>query len=178
MKLYQLILLIALIGVAFAGFGYFFIQRGAKQANCPTSMETVAEKALVVNVLDPEYYVDGHIAGSINVPYTQVEKAAEGWDKSRIIVTYCTNYQCTASMAAAQLLKNRGFVNARAYEGGVVEWKKLHDQDPEKYPFEGTAKQGYYAAPNEAPKEVAHDPLAISAEELSRLIRVHNSLQK
>ena len=40
------------------------------------------QSMIVVNVLDKEMYDDCHIAGSIQVPFADVEKEAKKWDKT------------------------------------------------------------------------------------------------
>ena len=76
----------------------------------------------VVNVLEPEYYKLGMIPGSRKIPLSQLEGRTGELDKSKEVVTYCANTQCSASSEAAKVLAERGF-NVRAYEGGIQEWK-------------------------------------------------------
>ncbi len=80
-----------------------------------------AGKVQVVNVLDPEWYKLGFIKGSQKIPLGELEKRLRELDKSKEVVTYCANTQCTASSEAAKRLAARGF-NVRAYEGGIKEW--------------------------------------------------------
>lgn len=119
---------------------------------------------VVVNVLDKEYHDNCHIAGSINVPFAEVENfAPKHWDKETELVFYCANYKCTASGEAAKMLKNMGYKHVWAYEGGVAEWKKLG------YPVEGPCKadeQHAYLNDMEKPTKTVSDVSEISAEEL------------
>ncbi len=127
-----------------------------------------ANKSLyVINVLDKESYEDCRIAGSINVPFDQVETFAKDLDKSSEVVVYCANYMCTASGAAAQKLKDMGFENVWAYEGGTAEWYQMNMKSEGNYPVEGTCKASYLAAANEKPAEADHAGVTIiSAEDL------------
>jgi rhodanese-related sulfurtransferase len=103
----------------------------------------VATKAVVVNVLDKEFYDDCHIKGSLNVANFPFENAEffKDFDKSTPIVFYCSNYMCTGSGAAAQVLKDAGFTNVKAYEGGMAEWLQ------KGYSVEGPCKQTYLREP-------------------------------
>jgi rhodanese-related sulfurtransferase len=127
-----------------------------------------AEQSLyVINVLDKESYDDCRIAGSINVPFDQVETFAKDLDRSAELVVYCANYMCTASMAAAQKLKDMGFENVWAYEGGTAEWYQMNMKSEGKYPVEGACQASYLSAANEKPADEGHPAVAIiSAEEL------------
>lgn len=82
-----------------------------------------AGEVQVVNVLDPEWYKLGLIKGSQKIPLGELEKRLGELDKSKEVVTYCANTQCTASSEAAKKLAKKGF-KVRAYEGGIKEWKE------------------------------------------------------
>ena len=104
---------------------------GQKTHAAPTS------GLIVVNVLDPEYYDDAHIAGSINISVDDLDKAAQQWDKDAEIIFYCTNYWCTSSGYAAGQLAKQGFKKVYAYEGGMAEWHQ------KGYPSEGPRTKSY-----------------------------------
>lgn len=131
----------------------------------------------VINVLDKNSYDDCRIAGSINVPFEQVETFAKDLDRSAEMVVYCANYMCTSSMAAAQKLKEMGFENVWAYEGGTAEWYQMNLKSEGKYPVEGSCQAGYLSAANEKPAEVAPSLVAvISADELQQKMTVSGLL--
>jgi len=121
----------------------------------------------VINVLDKNNYEDCRIAGSINVPFEEVETFAKDLDRKAEIVVYCANYSCTASSAAAQKLKELGFENVWAYEGGTAEWYQMGLKAEGKYPVLGTCQASYLSAANEhvAQAEAPSVPV-INAEEL------------
>jgi rhodanese-related sulfurtransferase len=120
----------------------------------------------VINVLDKESYDDCRIAGSINVPFDQVETFAKDLPRSTEMVVYCANYMCTSSAAAAQKLKEMGFENIWAYEGGTAEWYQMNKRAEGKYPVEGTCQASYLSAANERPAEMSPSVAIISADEL------------
>lgn len=86
------------------------------------------EDFLLVNVLSEDEYLKDHIKGSVSIPLegeeflTKVEKKAGS--KNYKIVTYCASQDCDASRKAAGKLKEAGFTNVSAYEGGMKEWKE------------------------------------------------------
>jgi len=132
-------------------------------------IESPAQSMYVINVLDKDSYNDCRIAGSINVPFEIVETFAKDLDRNTEMVVYCSNYMCSASGAAAQKLKEMGFENVWAYEGGTAEWYQMNQTAAGKYPVIGTCKASYLSAANEKPAEEAHSSVAvISAEELQQ----------
>lgn len=46
--------------------------------------------AIFIDVRDPEYYEAGHIAGAINIPYSQVEARVKELDPNQHLILYCT----------------------------------------------------------------------------------------
>lgn len=81
-------------------------------------------KATLVDVLSPESFAKSHLAGAINIPLGEIEKRAAELDKNATIVTYCANYVCQASSAAAEKLLKLGFTDVRDYKGGLHEWQE------------------------------------------------------
>ncbi len=113
----------------------------------------------VINVLSPETYEDCHIAGSINVPYDNLAEYANDLPKDAELVVYCASYMCPMSKRAWHLLKDKGFTNVRAYEGGTSEWYSLG------YPTKGVAELKYLKEHYDKP--IANGDIeTITAEEL------------
>lgn len=110
--------------------------------NCQKANTEVVEadkkeaSMIVVNVLDKEFYDECHIKGSIQVAFDNVEEYFKNIDRNTPIVTYCSNYACTASGFVAQMLTDMGFKNVKAFEGGMAQWYQ------KGYPVEGTCKGG------------------------------------
>lgn len=119
----------------------------------------------VINVLDKESYDDCSIAGSVSVPFADVESFAQNIDRSTEMVVYCANYLCTASGAAAQKLKEMGFEKVWAYEGGTAEWYQLGKTNG-NFPVNGTCAASYLTAANTKPAEETLDVPVITAEQL------------
>jgi len=92
---------------------------------------------LVINILDENLYQDCHIAGSIHVPFDQLELYMKDKDHGAEIVLYCSNYACGASAYAVKMLQKLGFEHVYAYEGGMAEWYQ------KGLPVEGPCEQSY-----------------------------------
>src|SRR5437016_267351 len=94
---------------------------------CKKSDMQESKKAnmVVMNVLDKNLYDNCHIKGSVNVPFSDVEQYAKDLDRDTKLVTYCANYQCSASGESARKLTQMGFKDVSAYEAGIVEWKQM-----------------------------------------------------
>lgn len=123
----------------------------------------------VVNVLDDKLYADAHIKGSVHVDYDKIKDAAAAWDKNDTVVVYCANYQCKASGEAARQLQEMGFVNAKAYEGGMAEWYQLNKAGDASYAFEGPAQESYLATVVE-PAAPEAGVVVINAADLKELM--------
>ncbi len=129
-------------------------------------MKQQKQTLYVINVLDKESYEDCNIAGSINVPFQDVESFAKDLDRATEMVVYCANYMCAASGSAAQKLKEMGFEKVWAYEGGSAEWYQLGSKEQDKYPVHGSCKASYLTAANQKPEHTEADVLIISAQAL------------
>jgi rhodanese-related sulfurtransferase len=126
----------------------------------------------VINVLDKESYDDCNIAGSVNVPFKDVENFAKDLDRNAEVVVYCANYMCTASGAAAQKLKEMGFEKVWAYEGGTAEWYQLGKANGD-YRVTGSCSASYLTAANAKPTEEATDVAVITADQLREKMIAH-----
>lgn len=139
---------------------------------CSWMSNSKKQSMIVVNVLDKEMYDDCHIAGSIQVPFADVEKEAKNWDKSAKVVIYCSGYLCTASGHAARTLKKMGFTQVWAYEEGMAGWKQAG------LPTEGPCVLAYLDLPNEKLGNAVHEDVTdISTQELFDLMKSEGLLQ-
>ncbi len=131
----------------------------------------------VINVLDKDTAQDCKIAGSLNVPFEEIESFAKDLNRKTELVVYCANYRCTASGSAAQKLKDMGFENVWAYEGGTAEWYQMGLAAEGQYPVEGACQESYLAAINEKPahEEDAGIPV-IGIDELRQKMMAHGLL--
>ena len=127
---------------------------------------------MIVNVLNKELYDDLHIAGSIHVPYEEVEESINNnWStlpKDTPVIFYCSNYACSASGEVARYMRKQGFSHAYAYEGGMAEWFNLHKQD-KTYKIVGEGKQSYLTRLNPV-KPAPTDVKIVSAEQLKKML--------
>ena len=100
-------------------------------------------KLVVINVLDKDYYDDCHIAGSVNIPFGEVEDRITSLNKKDQHVIYCSNYACTAAPFTAGIMKKAGFENVSVFHGGIVQWHQ------KGYPCTGPATMEYLQDSNE-----------------------------
>jgi rhodanese-related sulfurtransferase len=122
----------------------------------------VNKNFFLINVLPSESYADCHIKGSISVPLEKLEEFAQKLDKNAEIVVYCARYACPLSKKAWKLLKKLGFVNIKAYEGGILEWHQTG------LATEGSCKSDFLSGPKEQPTERDPEVVTISLDELKK----------
>lgn len=77
---------------------------------------------LFIDVRKPEEYKKGHIEKAMSLPYDQVEKHLDKFEKDQTIIFYCISSSWRAPYAA-NLLKDHGFQNIYILEGGITAWK-------------------------------------------------------
>ena len=77
------------------------------------------------NVLTDGYFKGEMIPGSRRVPLDTIgrEVSDAKSPKDEEIIVYCGGPKCQQSLQAAQKLRDLGYTNVRAYEGGLEEWK-------------------------------------------------------
>jgi cytochrome c oxidase cbb3-type subunit 3/ubiquinol-cytochrome c reductase cytochrome c subunit len=75
----------------------------------------------LLDVRPPSNYVEGHIAGSVSVPYYEAAKYAEQLPKDAWIVTYC-GCPHAESGQAAKALREKGFTKVTVLDEGIREW--------------------------------------------------------
>ncbi len=82
------------------------------------------EKAVVIDVCEPEEYAQGHVAGAKNVPLAQLEAQLPKWVKSKTtpVVLLC-QAGSRAARAAAQAQK-MGYTQAQPLAGGLKAWRE------------------------------------------------------
>lgn len=85
------------------------------------------QDVLVLDLMNPEFYAEKHIAGAANAPIYEVNfpeyvtKLTE--DKNRRIVIYDDNTKPYAREDAVAKLANLGFKKIEIFEGGLREWQ-------------------------------------------------------
>ena len=93
-----------------------FVFLGALLVIINSCWKGVADKAVelkkgfvVVNVLDKKLFDDCHIKGSIHIPFGTINDADKIISKDAEVVTYCSNYMCSASSIAREQLLKMGY---------------------------------------------------------------------
>lgn len=81
-----------------------------------------ANDIVLIDVRPFEEYEQGHIAGAISVPISQLKSKLNEMPSDRTIVAYCRGPYCVLSAKAMTVLKNAGFQAVRLKEG-LPEWK-------------------------------------------------------
>jgi len=81
------------------------------------------ENFILLDVLSPDSFKEGHIDGSISFPLNTIKKdtASVKIPKGSNVVVYCGGFQCKASTASAQKLSEFGY-KVLDYKGGLKEW--------------------------------------------------------
>lgn len=72
-----------------------------------------------------EEYIEGHIKGSINIPFYESEKfndVLSRIDKNEILVTYCSGKECDTSILHGEELFDKGYKRVYIFHGGWDDW--------------------------------------------------------
>ena len=79
------------------------------------------EKVVILDVREQDEYDEGHIVGSILIPYTEIGNKAQETlpDKDKQILVYCRSGR--RSKIAAETLAKLGYTNVKEF-GGIIDW--------------------------------------------------------
>lgn len=118
-----------LLASAFVGLVIAFIIVEMKRGGGTVSPQMLSEminkqKALVIDLRDPNEFKKGHITGSDNIPYAKLNDKGNHFPKDRPIVFVC-NLGQVAGTAAKTLKTEHGIANVFKLEGGIANWKAL-----------------------------------------------------
>ncbi|MEX2489792.1 MAG: rhodanese-like domain-containing protein [Pseudomonadales bacterium] len=115
-----------LVGLFIALLFAFLVNEG-KQGGAAISTSSLVnlinrEDAVVVDIRDKKDFNLGHIAGAINIPYSQLESRATELEESKDkpVIVVCKMGQNAG--AAGRKLKTLGFADVRRLSGGMSEW--------------------------------------------------------
>ena len=101
------------------------IQRGAGGGGVSATEAVLLinrERAVLIDVSEPQEYAAGHAAGAKSVPFGQLETATNlPKNKALPLVVVCPT-GARAGRAVATL-KKLGFENARSLAGGLASWR-------------------------------------------------------
>jgi rhodanese-related sulfurtransferase len=84
------------------------------------------ERALVLDVREPDEFAAGHISGSRNVPLGQLQDKLPGAAKNRtvpLLLTCATGVRAQRALGVAQKL---GYEKAHVMTGGLKAWKEAN----------------------------------------------------
>jgi sulfur-carrier protein adenylyltransferase/sulfurtransferase len=80
----------------------------------------------LIDVREPSEWAIARIDGARLVPLATLQRASDGWDRSREIVLYCRSG--VRSVSAAEQLAQRGFARVTNVTDGIIGW--MNDVDP------------------------------------------------
>lgn len=83
-------------------------------------LQTPSEKAMVIDVREPDEYNAGHIPEVHLLPMQQIPDMLEGFDPSREYIFICRSGN--RSQNVAMYLKQQGLTNITNVEGGMMFW--------------------------------------------------------
>ena len=81
------------------------------------------EKAVVIDVGEPQEFASGHVIGSRNVPFGQLEDKLAGLVKNKATPVIMVCPVGARAARAAGLARKMGFEQARSIAGGLRAWK-------------------------------------------------------
>ena len=81
------------------------------------------ERAVVVDVSEPDEFAAGHIGGAKNVPFGQLEKKLTETVKNKTLPVILVCATGTRSNRALTAVKKLGYEQAQALGGGLKAWK-------------------------------------------------------
>ncbi|MBI5447991.1 MAG: rhodanese-like domain-containing protein [Gammaproteobacteria bacterium] len=106
---------------------YFEIREHAHGINQLSAQEVVRwmnhERAVVVDVREAHVFAEGHIVGSINLPFKQMATeltSLEKYKEKPLILICQAGIQ---ALKAAKLLRRHGFKQVVALKGGLGAWR-------------------------------------------------------
>ena len=85
----------------------------------------------VIDVREPHEHAINNIPGAVLIPQGKLAAELDSFDKSKEVVVHCKSGG--RSSRAVELMKARGFTNARNLAGGVMAWVTEIDPSQPKY---------------------------------------------
>ena len=118
-----------LISVALTSGGLLLwpVLAGGARAGSVSPAEAVQlinrEKAVVIDVGEPQEFAAGHVIGARNVPFGQLEDKLAGLVKNKATPVIMVCPVGVRAARAAGLARKLGFEQARAISGGLKAWR-------------------------------------------------------
>lgn len=82
------------------------------------------EKAVVIDVCEPEEFAAGHVKGAKNVPLGQLEEKLPQTVKNKVVPVILVCAKGARAQRAVGVAKKLGFDNAQALSGGLTAWRE------------------------------------------------------
>lgn len=80
-------------------------------------------KAVVVDICEPDEFATGHVVGSKNVPFGELEKKLTSVVKNKAVPVILVCQSGARSGRAVALAKTLGYDQAQSLAGGLAAWK-------------------------------------------------------
>ena len=84
------------------------------------------EKAVVVDVSEPDEFAAGHVGGAKNVPFGELETKLPGVVKNKALPLILVCATGARSSRAVAVAKKLGYEQAQALGGGLKAWKEAN----------------------------------------------------
>jgi rhodanese-related sulfurtransferase len=84
------------------------------------------ERAVVVDVREPEEFAAGHVGGARNVPLGQLQDKLPGAVKNKTVPLLLTCATGARAQRAVAVAKKLGYEKAQAIAGGLKAWKQAN----------------------------------------------------
>ena len=82
------------------------------------------EKAMVIDVCEPEEFAAGHVKGAKNVPLGQLEEKLPQVVKNKALPVILVCAKGPRASRAVGVAKKLGYDNAQALSGGLTAWRE------------------------------------------------------
>ena len=82
------------------------------------------EKALVIDVCEPDEFAAGHVGGARNVPLGQLQERLPQVAKNKAVPLILVCAKGARASRAAGIAKGLGYEKAQALAGGLAAWKE------------------------------------------------------
>lgn len=82
------------------------------------------EKAVIVDVREPEEYVKGHITNAKNIPLSQLDERLPQVAKNKALPVILVCEKGARAVRAQQQAKKLGYEKAEALAGGMKAWRE------------------------------------------------------
>ena len=84
------------------------------------------ERAVVVDVREPEEFASGHMTGAKNVPLNQLEEKLTAAVKNKTVPLLLVCATGARAQRAVAIAKKLGYEQAQAVAGGLKSWKEAN----------------------------------------------------